>query len=59
MQPFEYRKGQRESLTTMDDSFWERLTGSRFIARGRPVKPKQSAVTGGCIAQWTFQEKTD
>lgn len=34
MQPFEYREGQRESLTTMDYSFWERLTGGKFIARG-------------------------
>ena len=33
MQPAEYGKGQRESLT-MDYSFWERLTGSKLIARG-------------------------
>lgn len=34
MHPAEYREGQRESLTVMDYSFWERLTGSKFIARG-------------------------
>ena len=33
MQHAEYRKGQRESLI-MGYSFWERLTGSRLIARG-------------------------
>ena len=34
MQPFEYREGQRESLTIMDYSFWERLKASKLIARG-------------------------
>ena len=33
MQPDKYRKGQREKLI-MDYSFWERLTGSKRIARG-------------------------
>ena len=33
MQHAEYCKGQRESLI-MDYSFWERLTGSKLIARG-------------------------
>lgn len=34
MHPAEHREGQRKSLIAMNYSFWERLTGDKFIARG-------------------------